>query len=748
MIWFRDHLYVGTSRATLAYRGRQRAEDNPDWLGAIWPVKIPKGIWDIDLRAEIWRYHPPTNKWSKVFTSPLVEGTDGTEVPLSVAFRAMTSFQGLSDSAPAIYVPTMATHQTTSAVMLRSADGIHFEVGTEEGLGFPDPYKPRGVRAIAIFKGRLFIAPSVARQRKSYNFPESMVILAAADPAGTKWQLACEPHFGNPNNLSVFEMVEFNRYLYAGTMNINEGFQVWKTDAEGDPPYRWKKVLSHGAYRGRLNQGAITLQPFRDGLYVGTGIQEGGYDRYNNIGPAAAELIRINPDDSWDLIVGEPRLTPEGVKVPLSGLGPGFGKPFAGYLWSMCVHEGWLYAGTFDSLTSMRYGRLDRWPEHLRRMLSRKRLERIIGKFGGFDLWRSRDGCSWIPVTQNGFGNPFNIGARTMVPTPHGLYVGAANPFAPDVAVERVAGWNYENNPRGGLEIWLGSHSLSPTGPLGSLSETSVCSIKSHLITNKAKESDEKYLEEIVSQFYGGSGFRHFGFWREGLNDARTACENLMDEILAFIPEKKGTIVDIGCALGGTTQYLLKYFSSEAITGITGDRKYLEDCRKTGPGMKFLCRKLPKLKLPAESFDFVIWVKGQDQLGARQRLLRESLRILKPGGRLVCFDVLPATNPTNQIWKDLLSLEESVETPGEYRDLLFVTGFQGVRLADVTNETLEGFRKYMARYFELKKLSHEIKDDTVQEVEGYLLMDKTPLRQCLLVSAYKPGKDKRQAAVN
>jgi ubiquinone/menaquinone biosynthesis C-methylase UbiE len=737
MIWFQDHLYVGTTRATLAYRGRQRAEDKPDWLGAIWPVKIPKGIWDIDLRAEIWRYHPSTNRWSKVFRSPLVEGSEGDKVPLSVAFRSMAIFQGRSDSAPAIYAPTMSTYQT-SAVMLRSCDGVKFKLGRSEGLGFPEPYESRGVRAFVTCNGRLFTSPAIAPKgrRKSYNVPESMVVLVTDDPIRGKWQLACEPHFGHSNNLTVFEMIEFNGYLYAGTMNINEGFQIWKTSAEGKPPFRWKKVLSHGAYRGKLNQGAITFQPFRGCLYLGTGIQEGGYDRYNNVGPAAVELIRIHPDDSWDIIVGEPRLTPDGFKVPLSGLGPGFGKPFAGYLWSMCVHEGWLYAGTYDSLSSIRYGKLDRWLEQLSIMLSRKRLEQIIDKFGGFDLWRSRDGCRWVPVTQNGFGNPFNIGVRTMMSTPHGLFVGAANPFAPEVAVKRIVGWNYENNPRGGLEIWLGSRNPGPAGPSDTIPEASVLLMGSHTITNKAIKNDAKNLEAIISQFYGDSGFRHFGYWSAGVNDAKAACENLMDEMLAFISEKKGYIVDIGCSLGVSTQYLLKYFPPEAVTGITSEKKFLEACRKTSSRMRFLYRKLPKLQLPAESFNFVTWMKGLDVLGARQKLFRESFRILKPGGQLVCFDVLPAIKGASH-WTDILRRESAVTSLYEYRDLLIAIGFRDLRLVDVTTETIEGFRKYMTKYFELKKLCGELEDSTFQGVKSYLLPDKKPFHQCLLASGFK-----------
>jgi ubiquinone/menaquinone biosynthesis C-methylase UbiE len=746
MTWFQDHLYVGTTRATLAYRGRQRAEDHPGWLGAVWPVKIPEGIWDIDLRAEIWRCNPAKMTWKKVFKSPLVEGNQGDKVPLSVAFRSMTSFQGRSDSKPVIYAPTMATYQT-SAVMLRSADGVNFKKVNEEGLGFPERYEPRGVRALVALNDRLFTSPAVAPKgkRKSYNFPDTMIVLVTDDPARGNWQLACDPHFGDPNNLTAFQMATFNGYLYAGTGNIQDGFQIWKTAAEGNPPFRWKKVMGQGAYRGRLNQGAITMTPFRDSLYVGTGIQEGGYDRYNNVGPAAVEIIRLNPDDSWDLIMGEPRVTPEGLKVPLSSLGPGFGKPFAGYLWAMCEHAGWLYAGTFDWLMAVNYGRLDQWPEYLQKMLTRKRLEQVISRFGGFDIWRTRDGISWLPVTQNGFGNPFNIGARSMVSTPRGLFVGAANPFAPEVAVHRISGWNYEDNHRGGCEVWLGDYSYDGTESSDKDARAPVGAPGTLQLSGASVGPVETGLEKTIRQFYGGNGFRHFGYWAVGVNDAKSACECLMDEILALIPEKKGTILDIGCGRGETTRYLQKYFACEAITGITAQKKYLSECRSTLPDATFNYQRLSKLKLPAGSFDTVIWVKGLDTLGERRKLIRESYRVLKPGGRLVFFDMLPATKTKRPA---LFALMEKLQTPEAYHALLHTCGFQVDQQIDVTAETFEGFLKYTTRYFELKHLSAEMSDAILLESKAYLLMENGPPRQCLLVSAGKPVKDNEQLTSN
>jgi hypothetical protein len=39
------------------------------------------------------------------------------------------------------------------------------------------------------------------------------------------------------------------------------------------------------------------MQAFRGSLYIGTGIQNGGFDWKNNIGPAAAEIVRLDTGD-------------------------------------------------------------------------------------------------------------------------------------------------------------------------------------------------------------------------------------------------------------------------------------------------------------------------------------------------------------------------------------------------------------------------------------------------------------------
>jgi hypothetical protein len=192
-------------------------------------------------------------------------------------------------------------------------------------------------------------------------------------------------------------------------------------------------------------------------LYVGTCIQDGGYDRAHDVGPAAGEIIRVYPDDSWELVIGSARFTEQGFKLPTSRLGPGFDNPFNGYIWSMCVHADRLYVGTMSWSVFLLYVDTTKWPQALRYFIPPHDIDSIVAQYSGCEIWSTRDGDTWTPVILNGFRNPYNCGARTLESTPYGLAVGTVNPFGPTVAVKCNEVWMYTPNRRGGGEVWLGA---------------------------------------------------------------------------------------------------------------------------------------------------------------------------------------------------------------------------------------------------------------------------------------------------
>lgn len=448
--WFDDHLYIGTIRHVLVTLSKRVAFD------AVWPVPLPKADEELDVRAQIWRYSFDQDRWDRIYRSPMVPGLEGKMTPLATGFRNMSVFQGKSDSRPVIYtIPSCNRYHGLGPVLLRSEDGLNFEVASEHGLGIGDP-NVITFRGNLPFKGRLFISPSGSRGGHC-NTSFNAVILCSDDPSSGHWEVSNPPSFGDPNNQGIFDLGICGGYLYAGTINVREGCQLWRTDAEGPPPHRWEKVADHGFDRGPHNQAIVCFSEFQGDLYLGTGIQNGGFDRINNVGPAAGEVIRVHPDGSWDLVMGQPRMSRQGLKIPASGLGPGFDNPLAGYIWRMRTHDGALYVGTYDMSSTLPFSGSDQWPEWLQRLITPEELDRYMEFRGGCEVWRSTDGDNWVAVTRNGFDNPYNWGVRTLFSTPRGLIVGTANPFGPQVAVKGPAGWRYEDNPRGGLEIWHGA---------------------------------------------------------------------------------------------------------------------------------------------------------------------------------------------------------------------------------------------------------------------------------------------------
>ncbi len=457
MAWFDNHLFVGTSRSNFHMLKVQLAfQDLPVHL---WPVEGPddvRGLYTLDRHAQIWRCGASANDWHRVFRAPLAAARDEGQVARETGFRAMAIFQGQADPTTALYAATWAVSRSPGSLILRSYDGLTYHpvscYGMIPGLDIT------ASRVLVPFRDQLFMAPTGTRSvdgKFAINVCGVATIYATRDPATRPWLAACEPSFGDPSNEGVFTLCPFNDQLYAGTFN-NGGFQLWRSHCHGAPPYHWTKVIDRGAGRGSLNQIALSLIPFKDALYIGTGIQNGGYDRVNGIGPAGSELLRVQPDDSWDLIVGTPRQTPVGRKVPLSGFLPGFGNIFSGYFWAMAEHDGWLYLGTMDSTIWLEWLRDDAYTGNRRRLVEAVSVEAILANEAGCDLWRSADGENWLPVTRNGFGNKYNLGIRNLVSTPHGLFVAIANPFGPRVAVRDGGRWHYADNPQGGLEIWLG----------------------------------------------------------------------------------------------------------------------------------------------------------------------------------------------------------------------------------------------------------------------------------------------------
>ncbi len=388
----RGYIYVGT--------GNSMMNLIMDRLGinvSVSPLKRPPEIRRFPVDQD-------TASWERIFDYRDIETEDQWETS---GIRALATYTAASDGTPYIYAGTLGTRPA----LWRSATGDN---GTwEKVLSVP---VEGSIRALAEHNGLLYIAVT-----HEFLDPPPPGELYVTD--GQTVSLVNDDGFGNEKNSGVFSLASFNGWLYAGTSNREQGFEVWKLAGPGDDSAPVRVVSAGGPFKG--NQAAATMQVFQHALYVG-GIIFAGINTAGGFPIRGADMIRIYPDDSWATVVG-----PDST----GGTGSGFDKITNAYLWSAAVHDGYLYFGTWDSASFVPV--TQKYLPDIRRTI----WQFLFGTYAangvptlydvltgnGAELYRSKNGEDWEAVFKDGLGNPDNYGVRTLTTTETGLFIGLAN---------------------------------------------------------------------------------------------------------------------------------------------------------------------------------------------------------------------------------------------------------------------------------------------------------------------------------
>lgn len=425
-----DYIYIGTARnIPYSILSNQILGNVP-----IPPILIPKAA---DYAGEIWRYKKGTKKnWERVYKAP--------SNPMNIGFRFMINYKN------ALYAGAL-TPLSSDMLILKTTTGKDWKA--------LEPVQGYSTGTIVEHNGKLYMGTV------PLSGGSASQLFVSSDPEIDGWT---KVDFGDPDKNprgNIDLLLSFNGHLYVATARPT-GFEVWRTEGAEPEKDHWILVVDQGAGDAR-NEHPWALGVFKEHIYIGTAIEVAikSIDPANPlVPPKGFDVIRIGTDDIWELIVGGTPVVPTtpttGVRgQPLSRFPSGFGDITNGYCWQIQAFGDELYLGTWSwsdlippFIPCIPEIVLSHLPsssgatseiDQLRIFFSPKIVEKVydIGKrYIGFDLWKTKDGIRWEPVSLNGFDNPYNYGVRKLFVSAEGkLYVGTANPFQ-------------------GCEVWVKSH--------------------------------------------------------------------------------------------------------------------------------------------------------------------------------------------------------------------------------------------------------------------------------------------------
>lgn len=422
----KDYIYVGTGKNMLLWIVNSFVERFQDFK---MPIAID--VNDYNNTAEIWRYKKDnTRKWELVYKAQ--EGIEGIRYIISVK---------LNNCKNALLAVGSSNSKKNSVKILMTYDGIIWREVQSKNI------KGTTSRTMEVYNDTIYLATTVDNGEESYLY-------SSTNPEVYGWKTLLDSsvkNFDSSKNPkgSIYNIKFFNNHLYVSTSDKN-GVQLWRTEGSEPEINKWVLIADNG-FGDRSNSWSLSMGTFKEHLYVSVSKQLP--KAYLN--PKGADLIRVDKNDNWEIVVGgepeEPVECSVGVRrKAVSSYESGFSNPLNVYIWQICEYKDSLYLTTFDHGSN-----LQTVLEIL--LLNKKILSTVIASLGikeksieeligiykntlkkldkekyqyGFDIFKSKDGINFSPLVLNGLGNNNNYGGRILfVSSENKLYIGTANPY-------------------------------------------------------------------------------------------------------------------------------------------------------------------------------------------------------------------------------------------------------------------------------------------------------------------------------
>ncbi len=190
----------------------------------------------------------------------------------------------------------------------------------------------------------------------------------------------------------------------------------------------------------------------------------------------------------------------------------------------------------------------------------------------------------------------------------------------------------------------------------------------------------------------------HYGIWDEATQSHRDALANENRVVANAVNiRRRDHVIDLGCGYGSTAVWLAKHLGCR-VTGITLSKDQVADARRLARRRKveglvtFCTMDFHRTRFADSTFDAAISIESISHSSQKLRVLAETWRILKPGGRIAVADAYFRRDPKSlsPLEKDIATAcFEGVHVPPlprkeQFENWLVDAGFSNVRWFDKT----------------------------------------------------------------